>query len=157
MKYEVAKLYYPQQWKSFTNVQSVLKNSLKDKEYGTRKRNAKSHCVTCAYNAARHLILINSNSRARGTSVQCRVHQWCTLPQEHQKVKVDPVLACGRHVTDVVVFPHADNTKRCTSHTAMHCLHADVEHLYGSHILRLMYSCTSIVRFYAAGIEWRAV
>lgn len=28
---------------------SMLKNSLKDKEYGTRKRKAKSHCKICAY------------------------------------------------------------------------------------------------------------
>lgn len=42
------------QWKSFRKGRSTL-DSLKDKEYGTRKQNTKSHCIMCAYITAHSL------------------------------------------------------------------------------------------------------
>lgn len=140
---------------------SALKNSLKDKEYGTRKWNAKSHCKMCAYMYRSWLLTIDNSEACDMFALRSAINNAsCKLPQEHQNVKLNAVQAHGMHMTWHGGVTTINPMKRDTIPIAMPCLLAeDVQHMCSNHAMEVKHSFTLIIRlfhFYMVGIKWRA-
>lgn len=131
---------------------SVLKNSLKDKEYGTRKRNAKSRCWMCAYCS---WLLTIGNSVAYDKFALCSVHVASRAPDSQAQFSPSSWHRMRWHGSVTPINPFRADADL----TAMPCLVADVRHLRGSHIVKFRPSMTPIVRiffFCVVGIKRRA-
>lgn len=131
---------------------SVLKNSLKDKEYGTRKRNAKSRCWMCAYCS---WLLTIGNSVGYDKFALCSAHVASRAPDSQAQYSPSSWHRMRWHGSVTPINPFRADADL----TAMPCLVADVRHLRGSHIMKFRPSMTPIVRiffFCVVGIKRRA-